>query len=217
MMRTPLLIGLILAFSAGCSSYETLDLDKGHRAGHFVRSKEQAGLLIAAESYFESRKSEMFFWFDLGGHDYIPVVLYFDNLSENGFVLTGRDISLFLRDGTKLEIVPALDVVDDVRYGFVTSIFYFPFFVFVGPIWSMVHRAETNFDLEVDYRRKDLFQGRPSIRVPGRSDLLGAVFFRLADGGDVDLKGAIVQITLTREKGADDSASAKMNFQVPLE
>ncbi|MHC4600482.1 MAG: hypothetical protein ACYS47_15920, partial [Planctomycetota bacterium] len=124
---------------------------------------------------------------------------------------------LFLRDGTKLQTVPAMKVVDHCRYGYFPSILLFPFFVFVGPIWNMAHRAELNFDLEVDYRKKDLFKSRASLRLPARSQHLGAVFFRLGDRPDVDLKGAIVQISPTREKGAEGTASAKLNYQVPLE
>jgi hypothetical protein len=212
----PLLLALA-ALLAGCASYETMDLNRAHRAGHFVRSKENSGLVVAAESHYESRKSEIHFWLDLGRRGFVPVVLYFDNPGEKSFVLAPGGLSLFLKDGTELKAVPAMDVVETCQYGFVTSMVYFPFFVFVGPIWSMVHRAQLNFDMEVDFRKKDLFSGRSAIRVPSRSHLVGAVFFGLDDRDEVDLRGAIVKVDVTREKGAGESASAKLSFQVPLE
>jgi len=217
MKRLLLLLGVLLASAAGCSNYQTLDLNREHGAGHFVRSKEDSGLTVAAESFLESRKCEIHFWFDLGKRGFIPVALYFDNRSDRGFMLTPDKVSLYLRDGSELKAAPAMDVVERIRYGFVTSVFYFPFFVFVGPVWSMLHRAQMNFDMEVDYRKKDLYRGRGAIRIPPLSDLRGAVFFRLDDREEVDLTGAIAKIDLTREKGAGDSASAKVSFQVPLE
>ncbi|MHC5038855.1 MAG: hypothetical protein ACYTHM_16215 [Planctomycetota bacterium] len=215
--RRILLGCVLLASGLGCTGYETLDLNRRHRAGHFVKSKEQSGLVVAAESHYDARKSEMHFWFDLGSQGFIPSVLYFENLSDRGFVLTPKGISLFLRDGTELKPVPAMEVVEECRYSIATSIIYFPFFIFVGPILSGMHRAQLNFDMEVDYRQKDLYRGRSAIRIPPRSSQEGAVFFRLGDRRDVDLSGAIVKIALTREKGTGESASAQLSFQVPLE
>jgi hypothetical protein len=74
-----------------------------------------------------------------------------------------------------------------------------------------------NFDLEVDYRAKDLYRGRSAIRIPPKGVLEGAVFFRADDGRGVDLEGAIVQIVLTREKGPSESASGEEKVLVPLE
>ncbi|GEM_PF-2100707 len=217
-MRTITSIFLLLAapLSLGCASYETMDLDADLRAGHFVQSREKEGLVVAAESYLEARKSQIHFWFDLGDEGFLPVVLYLDNLSDRGFILTRKKISLFLGDGTELATVPVEEVVSACRYGFATSILYFPFFVFVGPIWSMVHRANLNFDMEVDYRRKDLFRGRSAMRIPRKSDLSGAVFFTLPSGGEANLDGATVQVFLTREKGAGESAPAQVKFLLPL-
>lgn len=208
----------VMALAAGCSSYETLDINRAHRAGHFAGSKEESGLVAAAESYFESRKSEIHFWFDLPARDYIPVALHFENNSERGFVLTPRGVSMFLKKGGKeLKLVTAMEVVEDVRYGFATSFIYFPLLIFLGPAISIAHRVEMNFDLEVDYRGKDLFRGRSAIRIPPRGTLEGAVFFHGEDARDLDMDGAVVQIVLTREKGAEEAAGAEVKLLVPLE
>jgi hypothetical protein len=207
-----------LATLAGCSSYETMDINRAHRAGHFAKSKEQGGLVAAAQAYFDSRQSEIHFWFDLPSEGFIPVVLYFENPSDRAFVLTPDKVSLFLKKGgLELKTVPVLEVLDEVRYGFVWPILYFPLLVFVGPAVSMAHRAEMNFDLEVDYRAKDLYRGRSAIRIPPKGTLEGTVFFRADDGRSVDLEGAIVQIVLTREKGPSESASGEEKLLVPLE
>lgn len=209
---------LLLALAAGCASYETLEIDRRQKAGHFVKSKEKDGLVVAAESYFEGRKSEVHFWFDLGAEGYIPIVLYFDNLSDRGFVLAPADVSLFLKkEGAELPLAPVMDVVRDVRYGYAPSILAFPFLLFVGPIWNMAHRAGMNFDLEVDYRRKDLFRGRSAVRIPPRSPLEGAVFCALQGRSDPDLAGAVVRVVLTREKGAGEAEAGRVEFLVDLE
>lgn len=212
-----LLLPVLAVLAAGCASYETLDVARDHGAGYFVRCKEESGLVAAAESYYESRKCEIHFWHDLGRKGFVPVVLYFDNRSDRGFVLTQDAVALFLKDGTELKPAPVTEVVDASRYGFVTSVFYFPLLVFVGPVWSMAHRAQLNFDMEVDYRGKDLFRGRAAVRIPPGGALRGAVFFRLGERSEANLDAAIVKSDLTREKGAGESAPAKVSFQVPLE
>jgi len=218
MMRKTLFAVAALSFAAGCSNYETLDINRTHKAGHFASCKEDSGLVAAAESYFEARKCEIHFWFDLPARDFVPVVLHFENHSDRGFVVAPKDLSLFLKKGGKeLKTAPALEVVDEVRLGFSTSILYFPFFVFVGPVISIAHRSEKNFDLEVDYRSKDLFRGRQAIRVPPKGSVEGAVFFHCEDARDKDLEGAVVQMSLTREKGAEETAGAEVKMLVPLE
>jgi hypothetical protein len=210
----------LLAFSAaaGCSAYETLDINRVHRAGHFAGCKEDSGLVAAAESYFEARKSEIHFWFDLPASDYIPVALHFENHSDKGFVLAPRSISLFLKKGGKeIKLATAMEVVEDVRYGFGTSFIYFPLLIFLGPAISIAHRVEMNYELEVDYRAKDLFRGRTAIRIPPKGALEGAVFFHGEDARDLDLEGAVVQLVLTREKGADEASGAEVRMLVPLE
>ncbi|MCU0723617.1 MAG: hypothetical protein MUC63_08385 [Planctomycetes bacterium] len=206
-----------LAAFAGCSSYETMDINRVHRAGHFAKAKDQAGLVAAAQAYFDSRLSEMHFWFDLPSEGFLPVVLHFENLSDRAYVLTPAKVSLFLKGGTELKTVPVLEVLDEVRYGFVTPILYFPLLVFVGPAMSMAHRAQLNWELEADYRTKDLYRGRSSVRIPAKGTLEGAVFFRAEGGRSVRLEGATVQLLLTREKGPSEAESAEEKVLVDLE
>lgn len=220
--RSPLRLSCLVALPAalalavqlpGCATYEAAGFVDEGGASTLVDHAEQEGLHVAVRNLAPERRSVTHFDRDLESAGFVPVMLLLetDVSSDDAFNLRRRDVTLVLRDGTRLAPVDYTEVLDSVAYSHWRTCFGFLLIIPGFVIWPSVDEA--NRQMELDYESKALRSVRIS---PNRRSYRGVVFF--AVGEEIEegftLEDAFVEVVAYREgdRDGDGSIGKRLEF-----
>ena len=203
----------LVALSLGCASYAARPLISSGAASSYLEHTERHGLHIAVLDLSNLRTTEKHFDRDLPDYQFVPVQVLaeLDSRSDEVFNLRREHLHLVLQDGTRLQAVDPIDVIDKVSFSHVRS--FFSFLLLIPGPFVTASVSSANEELESDYLEKSLRSVRLSHNM---RTFQGVVFFRVPAeyDGRVNTEDAFVEVVAHREGGTESKLGSRVEFPV---
>lgn len=213
MVRFYLLLSLFLV---GCFSYHALPSDTSRAAHNRINCQEQKKLVIAAEDYSASEKSQRYFQRDLLELGYIPIYISISNISQDSeFTLKQENAVFQFEDGMEAYRVPVQQVMDDAYHSKTAAAIAMPFGIIPGVVlWLWTDHV--NSQLDQDYSGKAF---RDFHILPGERKF-GFIFFQVPFGiGKItskEIKDGSIEFLVFKKASSTEMAEV-FNFFVSIE
>lgn len=199
----------------GCVTYNGMPIIDRGTASTIVEHRHREGLHVAVRDLSRARVSRSHFDRNLRSYGFVPVMVLIevDSQSNHAFILRRDEVVLVLRDGTRLNTVHPMDVIDAVSYSHWRSALSF-LLIFPGPYVSSSVKA-ANRNLETDYLQKSLSNVRVS---PSMRSHQGVVFFSVpADRWNrFTMEDSFVELVVYKEGSKNKSTEMGKRLEFPV-
>jgi hypothetical protein len=170
-MRLILLSLLSLTF-LGCASHDIRQLTPEAINAYQIQTTEN-GVVVAAEPFNTKAKAESAFTIDLTEQGFVPVLLVFENRTQDNVLLMKDDIELMDSQGNIRKPVPANVMVSKFEHNKIA-------YALLGfGIFSYISAEDANRKMLQDWTSKEL--PAEKVLIPARKSH-GVVYFELGPG-----------------------------------